>query len=864
LDSARESVSKRDLLAASAGAAAWFSPGIVAYTGGGADRVAALPPLPYLLAAVVLAIVAARVARIRLADAWPLAISFLIFLPFIPGSVPAAFMLWQGPIEMIVWLLVAAGLILRFARGPAALRDSPRACWLAAVVVALFAAFAFIQVREVVPSGDEPHYLVATQSLIADLDLKVENNYAAGDYLNYFGGRLQAHFMQRSTTGEIYSIHAPGVSVVVLPAFLAFGYLGAVFTVIAIVALSATVTWALAWRLTKSAGAAWIGTLSVYATAPFVFHSFTIYPEGIGALIVIGAAWLIAHLDDERPPQFAILALTGAGLAMLPWLHTRFAILAAVFGAAIVLRLRVQRASIASFAAFLSLPIVAAAGWFAFFWMVYGTPSPMAAYGRDTGSSLSYIGRGLVGLLVDQQHGVLGTAPIYAIAFLGFLPLYRQKQFLGLTIAVASAVYVIAVSTYAMWWGGTSAPARFLAAVLPLAAVTIAMAWASFPRLRTAMLLLLLVSITLVWPRLTEDSGRMVFNSRNAFDPTIEWLSRNVDLSLALPSGHRDGPALALRDALPWLGALGAVLAASLAASRTRAGAGARWTMVTLAGAITVMGTSTVVWALRSSEPVTIDRSTIGSLANHRSWHTVHADLSGAFVITQQQYLSRLSTEARADDTAALVRLRRVPAGEYEITALDGAPAPIAASVNRTDPMLETGSLPFRLRLPVPVGTLNIRAEAASPEGTQTIRITPVGLDPSPLTGSRVATRAARYGRARVFVFDERVYLEPAGFWTRAEGGASIVIDADEHARQNGLPIAITGGAAATTIGIAVGEWSQSYSMTPGQRREITLPPLAGEVAWLVRIHSGPGFRPFEREPGNADVRSLAAWFQIP
>jgi hypothetical protein len=56
----------------------------------------------------------------------------------------------------------------------------------------------------------------------------------------------------------------------------------------------------------------------------------------------------------------------------------------------------------------------------------------------------------------------------------------------------------------------------------------------------------------------------------------------------------------------------------------------------------------------------------------------------------------------------------------------------------------------------------------------------------------------------------------------------------------------------------------QSYSLTPGERREITLPPPSGARAWVVDIHSGPGFRPFEREPGNTDVRLLAAWFEIP
>ena len=70
-----------------------------------------------------------------------------------------------------------------------------------------------------IPGGDEPHYLAATQSLLHDGDLRVANNYANGDYLEYFPGRLEPHFLKRAASGEIYSIHAPGVSVIVLPAF---------------------------------------------------------------------------------------------------------------------------------------------------------------------------------------------------------------------------------------------------------------------------------------------------------------------------------------------------------------------------------------------------------------------------------------------------------------------------------------------------------------------------------------------------------------------------------------------------------------------------------------------------------------------
>ena len=268
------------------------------------------------------------------------------------------------------------------------MRIRRRAPWIAGAIVAVAALAAFSQVRGVIPGGDEPHYLAATQSILKDFDLRVANNYANGDYLDYFPGRLEPHFLKRSTSGEIYSIHAPGVSIVVLPAFAIAGYAGAVMTMILIAALTAAITWRLAWRVSGSVAGAWAGVAAVFATTPYFFHTFTIYPEIIGSLCVAIGAWLLIDLADGREVPPDVLIATGAALALLPWLHSRFAVIAAVLGVVIVLRLRSRaRRVIADHCDSLSVPAIAGAVWFAFFWMIWGSPSPTAPYGADTSTS---------------------------------------------------------------------------------------------------------------------------------------------------------------------------------------------------------------------------------------------------------------------------------------------------------------------------------------------------------------------------------------------------------------------------------------------------------------------------------------------
>ena len=100
----------------------------------------------------------------------------------------------------------------------------------------------------------------------------------------------------------------------------------------------------------------------------------------------------------------------GAALALLPWLHTRFALLAAALGLVIVARFWRRWRIIA---AFLAIPVISAIGWFAFFDAIYGEFNPAAPYGSTMQGSWETLPNGLAGLLIDQQFGLLTNAPCF-------------------------------------------------------------------------------------------------------------------------------------------------------------------------------------------------------------------------------------------------------------------------------------------------------------------------------------------------------------------------------------------------------------------------------------------------------------------
>ncbi|MGE0816953.1 MAG: hypothetical protein AB7O93_26690, partial [Vicinamibacterales bacterium] len=224
------------------GASAWLSMGALAVID--ADRmtrVAALPPWTWL-AALAAGGAAAGAWTLPRVERWaPLALLGLLWLPWLPVRVPAAFMPWDGVLEVPVWLAAIGGVAWpvvrdRLARAAGTWQDPRLAPWAVALLAAATYAGAWQTARPRVPAGDEPHYLVITQSLLNDGDFQIENNHRDGQYLAYFAGALRPDFMRRGTNRQIYSIHAPGVSALVLPAFAVAGYAGAVTTVIALVA----------------------------------------------------------------------------------------------------------------------------------------------------------------------------------------------------------------------------------------------------------------------------------------------------------------------------------------------------------------------------------------------------------------------------------------------------------------------------------------------------------------------------------------------------------------------------------------------------------------------------------------------------
>jgi hypothetical protein len=867
-------------IAALTGASLWVSLGTLAVTQADSRfRIVALPPLWLLVVLMLLAAGAAWRLRLSSDRAWPLALSGLLWLPFVPGQIPAAFLVWQGPIEAAVWAAVLLG-FWRGRPGPRVLAPrwltAPRlAPWLAALVAALAYLAGARAVAERLPNGDEPHYLMITQSVWLDGDLQIENNHQRADYVGFYPNELKPHYVARGLNGQMYSVHAPGLAVYVLPGFVLAGYPGASLMTALAGAAASGLGWHAAWLLTASAGAAWFAWAAVFLTAPFFLHAFTVFPDGPGAALVVAGVWLLVSLDRGARPRVRSLLLAGVALGSLPWLHTRFAVLAGVIGGAITLRLVNDRSDDrwTRIVAFLAAPLLLGVAWLAFFWSIWGTINPSAPYGSIVGMRGRNVWPGLQGLLFDQRVGLWASAPVLLVAIAGLLSSRRR---LALEVGAAATAYVLLVSAYDMWWGGFGGPARFLVAALPLALVPLAMAWAyGRTAARGVMLLLLSLSGLLLFARLG-DSGAFAYADTFGADRLLDWAARSVDLPAALPT--LAAPA-AWQIAAAWIVlVVAAVAIAWPVIVRRSLGLGAEWTMTCCVAVAVVMIGTTIAWRLASRQPLAPAKSQLAFVGDWGpAWQSLELQWRPPYRVNASQLLRRIDVPAalpEPEGSATAARFVGPPVGaaDYEITVDAARPmsGELRALIGDTSQPVErwrledlgAGTPTLQLRLPVPVDEIAVTGDAAALAAIRNLSLRVSAVNPKARRDVPPAHRAARLGQARVFFLDDNAYAEPTGFWTRGQAQTTVVLDADD-----GQPppfLRVRSGPVATTVDLAAGSWHSRVTLGPHQQQEVALPVPAGDANLLVSLQTGSMFLPVQHDPRSRDFRHLGVWVELP
>ena len=326
-------------------------------------------------------------------------------------------------------------------------------------------------------SGDEPFYLLTTQSLLADGDLDLRNQYAARSYKAFFDHADDLwHQSAPTPDGRVLSPHNPGLSVVVIPGFALAGLRGVQVQLMLMAAAAMSLVFVLADRLASHRLICWVATLGVGLTATAFIYSTEIYPEFPAALALVVA--LLVATRRGSPGTYDALYLAAALTAMC-WLGSKYAALALPVAGYFLLR--------ADWPARITLTAVGGVSAVLFAWFhlhVFGGLTPYGVNVVYSQWNTAQILSGHVefteryyriwGLFIDRRFGIGRWAPLLlaAVPALALLVIKTWEHRLVLVLIVIQLLIATFVAITMMgWWF----PGRTMLTVLPLFVVPLAL-----------------------------------------------------------------------------------------------------------------------------------------------------------------------------------------------------------------------------------------------------------------------------------------------------------------------------------------------------------------------------------------------------
>ena len=570
--------------------------------------------------------------------------------------------------------------------------------------------------------------------------------------------------------------------------------------------------------------------------------------------------------------------------------------LAAALGSLILLRLGSTKNPAGKAVAFLSIPAISAVLWVGFFVAIYGRPDPSAPYGPggDAGS-FAFVPGGLGGLLFDQRFGLVTYAPVVAVAFAGLVAMFFRQPFrrLALELLFVITPYLLTVTHFAMWWGGSSPPARFFAPVLPLFAVPAAVAWTLATGRATRIIAADLggadrLRLGDCHLRRSRPAGVQHARRAVALAGVARAARRSHDRRTRL--GTRHGPAAVSRHrhldrcrgrrrVLGCSSPVAGATAPARDAGRVFAPPiGARYHVAVAIVGVGVMVASTAVWAVhatngRTASPSQLELLERASTTRHavalqlNPWSRLPlADVPGRLRIE----LSRVLSQRRAGrETAPLFALPAIPAGRYRLSAVSDDPRGWLMVGIAHDPRD-----PFALQT-VPVSARSDRFASPGP-GTRaghsrrrrrlahrprTHHRTAGGHPAAQSVTAEIARRAVRYEPAFVYFLDERSFPEPQAFWVGGSRDSTVVVQPVPARRT--LVLTLRNAPVENRVTLESRGWEKVLTMAAGEEQRIEIPVVPGAEAVPLRITASSGFRPSEVDAGSRDERFLGVWVKV-
>lgn len=438
-----------------------------------------------------------------------------------------AWMVWQQVIGIDPRLAAAGFVATKLALFFVVQAASDEVRWSAtrgAVQTLLVLSLVVPQNLRVPIDGDEPFYLLITESIVRDFDLDLSNQYRALE--RSATGRLDLKPQFGDPTGpngQQYSRHEPFLSLLLVPGYLMAGLPGAVATIVLFGALLARST----LRMLEDEG---IPERTARAVFPFfafgppiVYYATRIWPEVPAAFFFVEAIRGIRQRRKQRwVPSLLAMAL----------LKLRFVLVAAALG----LRLIRSKRNALIGAAVIAVPLL-------IIFLITGSVMNVHSIGEVVpGGPREYV-RGLLGLILDGAAGIAFQAPFYLLGLFAILRWRSTPEAFRLGL-IGSSIYLLILIPRTEWHGGWGPPLRYIAFMMPVLALGAAAMWERIPKT--------LIAVIAAWTAGLTVHGAAypwrLFHIANGENVLGESLSRmfGSDFSRLFPSFIRENDAAAI------------------------------------------------------------------------------------------------------------------------------------------------------------------------------------------------------------------------------------------------------------------------------------------------------------------------------
>ena len=323
-----------------------------------------------------------------------------------------------------------------------------------------------------IPTGDEPHYLIACQSVLSDLDFNLYNQYNSQSYLDFWpSAKLTPHI--RKYGEEIwFPVHSYWFSLLITPFYYLGKVKGVYFFLTFILALNIYYLNKILLKILERSKQylAFISSTIFVLIVPFTSSSFLIYPSIIGAfLCTLSIKCYVDFLDSRDIKSLRKLIVY---ISLLPFMHHSYLLISIFIFSFICIE---QWKHWKKFV--FPTPIVLGLIWILTPYLIGADFFLGSQNGDYFDISLNHFVSKLFYFVFDKTTGIVSNSPVFIILF--FLPFYysigsRQNKYFRLVdISVFIFTCYLTFHSFLTINPGESPIARYFVPILPVCYISI-------------------------------------------------------------------------------------------------------------------------------------------------------------------------------------------------------------------------------------------------------------------------------------------------------------------------------------------------------------------------------------------------------